>query len=285
MPRPPAIDDSPYSEPDDEIITGEAVALDLRPASFVLRAAGAAIDFLAYVGLYIALVLIVIPILIDSLRLDEAVVSAVAIAMLVLAIVVVPITVETLSNGRSLGRLAIGARIVRDDGGAIGFRHAFIRALLGVIEVFMSFGGIAVVVSLLNERSKRLGDLVAGTFSQHERVSLVDRPVFGVPVQLEQWALTVDIARMPDRLSRRIAQFLAQAPRLTPDTRSRLSRELAVEASPYVSPLPSIEAELFLAGVAAVRRERELTAHRLEAAGLDRLSPVLGGLPNGFPDR
>jgi uncharacterized RDD family membrane protein YckC len=266
-------------------MTGEAVALELRPAGFVLRAAGALIDFVAYVGLYIALVLMLIPILIDSFQLDDAVIAAVAVTMLVLAVVVLPVAVETLSHGKSLGKLAIGARIVRDDGGAIGFRHAFIRALLGVIEVFMTFGGIAVVVSLLNERAKRLGDLVAGTFSQHERVSLVDRPVYGVPVPLEQWALTVDIARLPDRLSRRIAQFLAQAPRLTPDTRTRLGRELAAEAAPYVSPVPLIDAELFLAGVAAVRRERELTALRLEAASLERLSPVLGGLPNGFPDR
>jgi uncharacterized RDD family membrane protein YckC len=284
-PRPPAIDQSSYSELDDEIVTGEAVALDLRPASFVLRAAGALIDFVAYLGFYVVLVLLVIPILIDNFQLDDAVIAAVAVVMLVLAIVVAPIAVETLSSGKSLGKLAIGARIVRDDGGAIGFRHAFIRALLGVIEIFLSFGGIAVIASLLNERSKRLGDLVAGTFSQHERVSLVDKPVYGVPRQLEQWALTVDVARMPDRLSRRIAQFLAQASRLTAPTRARLGRELAMEASPYVSPLPQVDAELFLAGVAAVRRERELTALRLEASGLDRLAPVLGGLPNGFPDR
>ncbi|MCU1544097.1 MAG: hypothetical protein JWM50_1962 [Microbacteriaceae bacterium] len=285
MPRLPAIDQSSYSELDDEIVTGEAVALDLRPSSFVLRAAGALVDFVAYLGFYLVLVLLVIPILVDNFQLGDAVIAAVAVAMLVLAIVVAPIAVETLSHGKSLGKLVIGARIVRDDGGAIGFRHAFIRALLGVIEIFMSLGGIAVITSLLNERSKRLGDLVAGTFSQHERVSLTDKPVYGVPEQLAQWALTVDVARMPDRLSRRIAQFLAQAPRLTPETRHRLSRELAVEASPYVSPLPTIEAELFLAGVAAVRRERELTALRLEASGLERLAPVLGGLPNGFPDR
>jgi uncharacterized RDD family membrane protein YckC len=285
MPRLPAIDQSSYSELDDKIVTGEAVALDLRPSSFVLRAAGALVDFVAYLGFYLVLVLLVIPILVDNFQLGDAVIAAVAVAMLVLAIVVAPIAVETLSHGKSLGKLVIGARIVRDDGGAIGFRHAFIRALLGVIEIFMSLGGIAVITSLLNERSKRLGDLVAGTFSQHERVSLTDKPVYGVPEQLAQWALTVDVARMPDRLSRRIAQFLAQAPRLTPETRHRLSRELAVEASPYVSPLPTIEAELFLAGVAAVRRERELTALRLEASGLERLAPVLGGLPNGFPDR
>ena len=59
------------------------------------------------------------------------------------AILIVPMLVETATGGRSLGKLAVGARIVRDDGGAIGLRHAFIRALLGVLEIFMTFGGLA----------------------------------------------------------------------------------------------------------------------------------------------
>jgi len=270
---------------DDTIMTGEAVALDLRPASFVLRSAGALIDFVAYIGFYVLLVLFVLPALASSLRLDDAVLTALGVAGLVIAIVVAPVTVELLSHGRSLGKLAIGARVVRDDGGAIGFRHAFIRALTGVVEIYSTFGGFAVVVSLLNARSKRLGDLLAGTYSQYERVSKTDRPVFGVPTQLEQWALTADVARMPDRLARRISTFLAQAAHLTPATRARMSNELAAEVSPFVSPVPAIDAELFLAGVAAVRRDREYAALQLEARGLDRLKPVLGGLPNGFPER
>jgi uncharacterized RDD family membrane protein YckC len=285
MPHASGIDNAHNNDVADEVLTGEAVALDLRPASFVLRAAGALIDLLVYLGFYVGLVLLVIPIMIDSLRLEEAVVAAVAIAMLVLAIVVAPITVETLSRGKSLGKLAIGARIVRDDGGAIGLRHAFIRALVGVFEIFMTFGSAAIVAALLSARSKRLGDMVAGTYSQYERVPKSDPPVFGVPAELQQWATTADVARMPDRLSRRTAQFLAQAARLSPATRDRLSRELAVEASPYVSPLPPVSAELFLAGVVAVRRERELTALRLEAERLERLRPVLEGLPNWFPER
>ena len=266
-------------------MTGEAVALDLRPASFVLRSAGALIDFVLYIGFYVLLMLFVLPVLGDSLGLDDAILTALSVAGLVIAIVVAPVTVELLSHGRSLGKLAIGARIVRDDGGAIGFRHAFIRALTGVVEIFTTFGGFAIVVSLLNSRSKRLGDLLAGTYSQYERVSKVDKPVFGVPAALEQWALTADVASMPDRLARRISTFLAQASQLTPATRQRLATELAAEVSPFVSPVPAVDAELFLAGVAAVRRDREFQALQLEARGLDRLKPVLGGLPNGFPER
>jgi len=279
------VDSVEWIEANNTLITGEAVALDLRATSFVLRAAGAIIDFLVYLGSYIALVVLVFPVLIDSLQLDQATIAAVAIVVLVLAIVVAPTSVETLSHGRSLGRLAIGARIVRDDGGAIGFRHAFIRSLLAVVEVYFTLGGIAAIVGLLDSRAKRLGDLVAGTYSQHERISTASPPVYAVPTELEEWAKTADVARMPDRLSRRISHFLAQASNLTPTTRDRLSRELAIEASPYVAPLPSVSAELFLAAVSAVRREREFTALTLERDRLARLQPVLTGLPHGFPRR
>jgi len=285
MPSTPAVDQSSDYIVDDEIVTGEAVALDLRPAGFVLRAAGAAIDLIVYFGFYILLVLFGIAYVATALDLSEGLIAALAITMLVLAIVVAPLVVEVLSHGKSLGKLAVGARIVRDDGGAIGFRHAFIRALTGVLEIFMTFGGIAIVVALFSSRSKRLGDLLAGTYSQYERVSKTERPVYGVPVQLQEWALTADVARMPDRLSRRIASFLAQAGKLTPQTRLRVGNELAAEAAAFVSPLPPVEAELFLAAIAAVRRDREYAALELEARGLERLRPVLSGLPNGFPER
>jgi uncharacterized RDD family membrane protein YckC len=273
-----------HEESEHELVTGEAVALDLRPASFILRAAGAMIDFVVYFGGYLLLLLVIFTIL-TEVQPDQAMATAIAVATLVVCIVVIPVAVEIATHGKSLGRLAVGARIVRDDGGAIGFRHALIRGLTGVFEIFMTFGGLAATVALLNSRSKRLGDIVAGTYSQYERVSRYEPPVYGVPLPLTEWARTADVARMPDPLSRRIAQFLEQANGLTPQTRSRLAASLAHEASVFVSPVPQADAELFLAAVAAVRRDRELAAHALSARGLERLAPVLEGLPRGFPDR
>lgn len=268
----------------DELITGEAVALDLRPASFVLRAAGAIIDWLVYFGTYLVLALVFFNIA-GQLGLDEAITRAITIVGLVLAIVVIPTAVETLSQGKSLGKLAIGARIVRDDGGSIGFRHAFIRALTGVFEIYFTFGGMAAIVALLNGRAKRLGDLVAGTYSQHERVAKLVPPAFGMPAELVEWSRTADVAKLPDALARRVAQFLSQATAMTPDSRSRLARQLANEIAVFVSPLPSSEAEPFLAAVAVLRRDREFGALTLENDGLERLAPVLEGMPRGFPDR
>ena len=267
-----------------ELMTGEAVGLDLRPISFILRAAGAMIDFVAYFGLWLLILLAVTSPLLSAFF-DEASSKAVTLSALVFCLVVAPTAVETLSQGKSLGKLAVGGRIVRDDGGSIGLRHAFIRSLTGVLEVFSTLGGIASVTALLNGRTKRLGDLLAGTYSQNERVSKITPPVYGVPLELLGWATTADVARMPDGLSRRIAQFLRQASRLTPDARARMSRSLATEASGFVSPLPTVDAELFLAAVSALRRDREYTGLSLEAQRLEHLRPALEGLPHGFPER
>ena len=273
-----------YVEQNDELITGEAVALDLRPAGFILRAGGAAIDFIVYLGSYL-LGMFFVSLGAASLRIDEALGRALGIIGLIVFILVIPVTVEVLSHGKSLGKLAVGARIVRDDGGAIGLRHAAIRGLVGLIEIYSTFGGGALFAGLFNSRAKRLGDLLAGTYSQHERIPPILTPIYGVPLQLVEWAKTADVARMPDALSRRIAQYLAQVRGLSPETRVRLGRELANEASIYVSPLPAVDAELFLAAVASLRRDREFAALQLEKRRLERLKPVLGGLPHKFPQR
>ena len=49
----------------DELVIGEAVALDVRAASFVLRAAGAIIDVLAYVALLLLMLLGLAPAILD----------------------------------------------------------------------------------------------------------------------------------------------------------------------------------------------------------------------------
>lgn len=266
------------------VLTGEAVALDLRPTGFALRAGGAIIDWLVYFGAYIAIVITLFT-LASNAGTEDAVFSILAILALVGCLVVAPVAVETASRGKSLGRLAVGARIVRDDGGAIGLRHAAIRGLVGVLEIYFTFGGLAAGVGLFSTRTKRLGDHLAGTYSQNERIAPTPVAVFGVPDELTDWARIADVARMPDALARRIAQFLAQASRLTPERRRYQAEQLAIEASRFVSPVPSVHPELFLAGVAVVRREREYAALLLERERLERVAPVLTGLPHGFPDR
>jgi uncharacterized RDD family membrane protein YckC len=278
------VDYEDHLDREDSVVSGEAVMIPSRPAGFIQRAAGSAIDLIAIVLLYIGASML-LSMVGGSLGVDDALFSALSVVLLVIVLLIVPIVVETLSHGKSLGRLAMGLRIVRDDGGAIALRHSMIRGFTSIIDFYFSFGGAALLVGMLNSRAKRIGDMLAGTYSQQERLPALAVRVIGVPVELIDWAQTADVARMPDGLARRISGFLDTAPNLTDVTRERLARQLANETSAFVAPIPPVSALAFLTGVIALRRDRESTALALEARRLESLHPVLRGLPHQFPRR
>jgi uncharacterized RDD family membrane protein YckC len=256
---------------DDEVLTGEAVALDVQPVGLLLRAAGALIDLVVLVGLYILFALAMSAAIAAGL-LDDATFRIALIVMLVLLFVIVPTTIETLTKGRSLGKLAIGGRVVRADGGAIGFRHALIRSLVGVFEIYLTLGGVALLVGVFTPRSQRLGDLVAGTYGERTRTPKQPPVDFSIPPGMEQWAQIADVARLPERLGRRLSQFVAGAERMFPAARTRVAAELSAELAPHVSPLPQVAPETLLRAVVAVRRDRELRSLALQSERVERLA-------------
>jgi uncharacterized RDD family membrane protein YckC len=239
-----------------EVVTGEAVALELRPASFATRALALTLDLLlmAAVGLGIIWLLALLP------PMDPAVTSAVGLVAVVAVIVGLPVTVETLTRGRSLGKLAAGLRVVRDDGGPIRLRHALVRGLLAVVEIFATLGSVALISSLLNPRGKRLGDLLAGTFVLRERGGAALVPLPPMPPELAGWAVSADIADVPDALAARARRFLAGAAALHPGSRQELGAELAGQLARHVAPQPppGTPPERFVVAVLVERSRRDL---------------------------
>ena len=266
------------------MLTGEAVALDVQPLAFFLRGLGVLIDMLIGVALLLLCTWATIWLTGSGLLSTDAL-PIVSVLTLVLVLVAVPTVVETTTRGRSVGKLIVGGRIVRTDGGGAGFRHAFIRALVGVFELWMTLGAVAALVGAFTPRSQRLGDLLAGTYSERTRTPRLPDTWFGIPPVLAGWATVADVGRLPDRLSRRLAQFAQSAPNLAPSARARVGASLAAEAAEFVSPVPAVDHETFLMGVVAVRRDRELRALNLETARAEALARPVSGVPRGFPDR
>jgi uncharacterized RDD family membrane protein YckC len=241
-----------------QVVTGEAVALELRPASFATRALAVALDLVVMlaVGIIVSIVLgLALP------DVDEAAARAITIVALVGVLVGLPVTVETLTRGRSLGKLAAGLRVVRDDGGPIRLRHALVRALLAVVEIIMTAGSVALITSLANVRGKRLGDLLAGTFVIRERGGAMPPPLPPMPPELIAWAQQADLAAVPDALALGVRRFLDGAQGLHPASRAQLGQELAAQVLSFVAPPPPAFAtpERFLVAVLAERRRRDLT--------------------------
>ncbi|MFD7024929.1 RDD family protein [Promicromonospora sukumoe] len=270
----------------DGIVIGEGVVLDARPASFITRAMGAMLDFLV-IGVVVTVVLVAGAVwLLETATLSEDV-AVIVIAVASAAVVVgIPVTVETLSRGRSVGKLACGIRVVRDDGGPVRFRHALVRALIGVFELWMTFGGIAAIASLSNAKGKRLGDLAAGTYAVRVRGGKPLSAPIVMPQSLAAWARTADMRRLPDGLALAARQMLGRAARLAPESRARLADDLAGRIEPYVAPGPpqGTHPEAFLHAVLAERRERELAAGQRERRRAEEQAELLHRLPFAVAD-
>ncbi|KTR38773.1 hypothetical protein NS263_12545 [Curtobacterium oceanosedimentum] len=268
-------------ETTDELVVGEAVALDVQPAGIALRLAAALLDGAC-------LVVLLAMLLFGLLRslpagTDAVWILPVGIVSGVTVLVLVPAGVEAVTRGKSVGRWAAGTRVVRVDGGAIGFRHAFTRALVGLLELWSTLGSVALVVALFGSRPRRLGDLLAGTFVQHERGARRRDMEVLLPVELVPWAAVADVSALPQRLEDRLGAFFRSVGDLRPEAREATARTLAAAAAEYASPVPDVHPEVFLAGVVAVRRERDVQALRARAALLDGAAAVAGARPPGFP--
>lgn len=243
--------------PVNELVTGDAVVLGLRPAKLPSRALAVVIDLVVVWAAYIV-VSIALAIATDSL--DTAAVAALAVASFLLIPVGVPIAVETLSHGRSLGKLACGLRVVRDDGGPIRFRHALVRGAIGVVELLMSFGVIASIASLVSARGRRVGDLFAGTLVVRERVPADRAPAVPPP---PPWLVgrfsELDLSSVPDDLWLAVRQYLTRMRQLDPGVGHSMSERLASDLAARTGvPLPhGVPPAAYLAAVVSERQARD----------------------------
>jgi uncharacterized RDD family membrane protein YckC len=263
-----------------DLVTGEAVQLEMRLAKVASRGLALAVDLVVQAVLLVAGVLVLSG---TTLLVDDALAAAIGLVFYVAVILGYPVAFETFSRGRSLGKMALGLRVVREDGGPVRFRHAFVRGLLGVVEIWITFGAVALIASLASAQGRRIGDYLAGTVVVHERVPVRSAPVAAMPPQLAGWAQRLDLSRVPDDLALAARQFLARAPELSPQVREEmgasLARALAEVTAP--SPPPGVPTWAFLSAVLAERRRREMV--RLGGAppayGVMPPPPVPGPVP------
>jgi uncharacterized RDD family membrane protein YckC len=255
-----------------EVVTGEAVVLDVPCARFPSRMLAIIIDMTVQIVLLIALFAIIGA---TGTHLNPASLAAVAVTALVLTIVGYPAAFETLSRGRSLGKMALGLRVVGDDGGPERFRQALVRALASIIEIWGLTGAPALICSLLSAKGKRIGDLFAGTFVIQERLPRrrgLPPMLTVIPPPLVGWAQTLELSGLDDNTAEQAGSYLRRFYELSPAARDELGQRIAAAVAAHVTPPPppGTPPAAFLAAVLAVRRQREsarLAAMQAGAAG------------------
>lgn len=243
-----------------EVVTGDAVVLDVQIAQLPVRALSAIIDItIIFITYFLGVMLWAA----SLSQFDEALTVAFLIIFTVLAMVGYPVVIETATRGRSVGKMVMGLRVVSDDGGPERFRQALFRALAAVVEIWMLLGSPAVICSLLSPKAKRVGDMFAGTVVVSERGPRIGPPP-AMPPALAGWATSLQLSGLTAGQAEVARQFLSRAHQLDPALRDQMAYRIASDVVSRIAPPPppGVPPQLILAAVLAERHRRELARLR-----------------------
>lgn len=262
----------------EEIITGEAVALEMPSATVVTRLASAAIDALTY---GICMFYCVYELNLWSASMTPATTRTLMILIVALWMWIIPALLCGLTRGASLGRLATGTRVVRSDGGSLTLRQSFIRSAVSVVEGWFCGYTIAFFVMLFNNRAQRLGDMLAGTYVVRWPKGRKTEHKFGISPRLMAWAEVVQTREAPGGLILNISNHFRSRSKLDPRARAEQARVLAAAAENYVAPPPpwGTDPEEFIAAFVTVRHHVEYTRGNVIRQRRARLSDSLSKIP------
>ncbi|MBF6237971.1 RDD family protein [Nocardia otitidiscaviarum] len=237
--------------------TGEAVAVELPVARLPARAVAFLIDLVVQLvgGL---LLIFVAEMVLAGLNADSAWEDAALIVIVVGVLIGYPVACETLTRGRTVGKLALGLRVVRADGGPVDFRHALTRGLGGIVDFWiLGTGLIAILVSLCSPQARRVGDILAGTVVVHGQTRI---PYVGLavpPPWLLAWSRQLDVSGLSDDTARAVRQYLLRFPGLTPPVQQQLGAALLhAVCAELAMPVPAGHPPMHILGAILAERQR-----------------------------
>lgn len=243
------------------IVTPEAVLLEFPTAGVASRTIAELLDIGAsLLGMSVVLTGLVVVANALGDGIGSVLLTVVGLLLTFLLLVGYPAAMETFWNGRTLGKAAMGLRVVTREGAPVRFRHAAIRAMLGLIEIWAFLGIPAVISIMVTQRDQRLGDLVAGTLVLGQRAGRQgSAPVaFGVPWNWESYVQSLDVSPVTDEQYGVVRAVLLRAGELSPDARWQVSTEVATAVAGQMRiPVPvQLAPEMFLTCVATAYQRR-----------------------------
>jgi uncharacterized RDD family membrane protein YckC len=139
-----------------EINTAQNVKIDYELAGIRHRVFAFLIDFLLMCAL---LILVVALFDLVFININQLVIEL--LAFLILSFY--SIFNEIIFKGQSLGKKALGIKIIKTNGAELEFYDIFCRWSTRLIDIYLSLGGVAFFLIASNKNGQRIGDIIAGT--------------------------------------------------------------------------------------------------------------------------
>lgn len=115
------------------------------------------------VGLMIIIPLILSPIILRAVNFIDGKNDIFYYFFFLVLYLLIPLLVEVLTRGRSVGKYVLKIQVVRDSGETPKFIEHLMRYVMTIIDIWFMVGTVGIVSIILNNKNKRLGDMAAGT--------------------------------------------------------------------------------------------------------------------------
>lgn len=151
-----------------EFTTGQHVKIEYEIASTGIRVIASIIDLFAFF-LYFLIFTFLVGASMVSWEPETG--SFIYLLLIRIPFIFYSPIIEYLTHGQSLGKYAMGIRVVSLSGENAGFREYFTRWIFRVVDMWFGFGFLAILFSSTSERGQRLGDAMANTVVINKRNS------------------------------------------------------------------------------------------------------------------
>jgi uncharacterized RDD family membrane protein YckC len=164
---------------------------------------------------------------------------------------------EAIWNGQTPGKRLTHLRVIQDSGRSITVYEAVARNLLRIVDSIPALYGVAIVSALFSDRSKRLGDYVAGTVVVHEKEAVLDAGA-GWDLAASTGSSRYDVSRLAPEQFQLIEAFLLRRNQLAPEVRRETGRKIIqrISARLEFTPEDTRNPEALLEALATAYRAR-----------------------------
>lgn len=162
---------------------------------------------------------------------------------------------EITMNGQSLGKRALGLRVIKVHGYPISFSDSVIRNLVRIVDFLPLFYGAGLLAMLLNKNWQRLGDLAAGTLVVKEDTKVSPNPMRTPTIRKSTFVYAdwIQLEQLTDAELVSIREYLSRRGTLPRLRRIQLVRTIGTPIARKMGGSKPIDYELFLEELYALK--------------------------------
>jgi uncharacterized RDD family membrane protein YckC len=215
--------------------TAQYVKIDYELAPAAYRAVASILDIIFF-AIYMVIITMIFASNIWDLRSEDTLVLMLTILLRLPWLLYSPL-MEYFTNGRSLGKMIMGIRVVKENGETAGLREYFTRWVFRPIDIWIGgFGFLALLLAGTTEKRQRLGDLMAQTVVIKTRDTQVYslRDVLNIKNTDNHTATYPAVTRFSDEDMLLIKNTILRVQRYPNDANKNFAIELANETAKLI---------------------------------------------------